>query len=148
MPRFLLDTSCMVAVICSWHEHHERAVQEVERRLDEGGVLVIAAPALVETYAVLTRLPPPHRLSPADSRTLLDVNFLRDATETVALDVAAYRFLLQRAPERSIAGGHIYDAVIVACAQAARVETVLTFNERQFVPLAADDLHIVVPQEQ
>ncbi|HYI14772.1 MAG TPA: PIN domain-containing protein [Thermomicrobiales bacterium] len=145
MPRFLLDTSCIVAVLCSWHEHHERAVREVERRLDDGGILVVAAPTLVETYAVLTRLPPPRRLSPVDSRTLLDVNFLSDETETVALDAVAYRHLVQSAPERSIAGGRIYDAVIVACAQAARVETLLTFNERQFVSLADDSLQIVVP---
>ena len=76
MPRFLPETSCLVAALCVWHEHNERAAREIERRLDRGESLVVAAPALVETYAVLTRLPSPHRLSPADSRALLEANFL------------------------------------------------------------------------
>jgi len=47
----------MVAALCAWHEHHERAIHEIERRLAQGELLIGAAPALVETYAVLTRLP-------------------------------------------------------------------------------------------
>src|SRR5688500_16697399 len=121
MPRFLPDTSCMVAVVSTWHEHHERAVREVEQRLDSGETLVVAAPVLVEACAVLTRLPPPHRISPTDGWALLDANFL-DGTETIALDAVGYRDLLEHAPDRAIAGGRIYDAVIVACAQAARVD--------------------------
>jgi hypothetical protein len=49
----------MVAAICGWHEHNERAARGLETRLDRGETMLIAAPALVETYAVLTRLPPP-----------------------------------------------------------------------------------------
>ncbi len=145
MPRFLPDTSCLVAALCSWHEHHDRVAREIERRLGSGEGLVVAAPALVETYAVLTRLPPPHRLSPADSRALLEANFLGDAVEMVALDPAAYRHLLWSAPERGIAGGRIYDAVIVACGLAAGVDAILTFNERQFRPLAGEEIQIVIP---
>jgi hypothetical protein len=36
MPRFLPDTNCVVAALLAWHEHHERAVREIERRLDAG----------------------------------------------------------------------------------------------------------------
>jgi predicted nucleic acid-binding protein len=145
MPRFLPDTSCLVAALCAWHEHNERAAREIERRLDRGESLVVAAPALVETYAVLTRLPSPHRLSPADSRALLEANFLGADVETVALEADAYHHLLRAAPERGIAGGSIYDAVIIACGLAARVDALLTFNERQFQALAVQGIAIVVP---
>ncbi len=90
MTRFLPDTSCIVAALCGWHEHHERAARELGRRLDSGEALVVAAPALVETYAVLTRLPSPHRLSPADSQALLEANFLSDVAEVVALEAEEY----------------------------------------------------------
>ena len=123
MPKFLPDTSCMVAAICSWHEHHARAAAEIERRLGRGDALVVAAPALVETYSVLTRLPSPHRLSPTDSQTLLEASFLSDGAETVALDADGYVRLIRGAPERGIAGGSTYDAVIVACAASAGVRT-------------------------
>lgn len=145
MSRFLLDTSCMVAALCAWHEHHERAAREIERRLSDGAVLVAAAPALVETYAVLTRLPAPHRLSPAVSLALLEANFMVDDVLTVALEADAYLRLLRRAPEGGIAGGGVYDAVIVACALAGKVDTLLTFNERQFRPLSDQGISIVVP---
>jgi predicted nucleic acid-binding protein len=136
----------MVAVLLGWHEHHEQAAREIELRLDRGESLVVAAPALVETYTVLTRLPPPRRLSPSQSRSLLEASFLDDETEAIALDAEAYRCLLRTAPEHSIAGGRTYDAVIVACGLAARVDTILTFNERQFRSLGAGMIEIVVPR--
>src|SRR5712692_5020904 len=109
MPRFLPDTSCAVPLLCVWHEHHLRAIREVDRRLDQGGVMVVAAPMLVETYAVLTRLPPPRRLSPAQCHGLLAATFLADSVEMVALDADACRQLLRGAPDRLIAGGSVYD---------------------------------------
>jgi predicted nucleic acid-binding protein len=135
----------MVAALCAWHKHHERAVREIDGRLEQGEALVVAAPALVETYAVLTRLPPPHRLSPADSWALLDENFGGNSRVTVALEANAYWRLLRSAPERSIAGGSLYDAVILACGLAAKVDAILTFNERQFRAIAVQGVEIVVP---
>lgn len=145
MSRFLLDSSCMVAVVCGWHEHHERAAREVERRLSDGAALVVAAPTLIETYAVLTRLPFPHRLAPADSLALLEANFMVGEVIVVALDADAYLQLLRKAPENAVAGGHVYDMVVLGCALSARVDTLLTFNERHFRSLGGHGISIVVP---
>ena len=30
MPRFLTDTSSMIAVLCGWHTHHDQARREVD----------------------------------------------------------------------------------------------------------------------
>ena len=73
-----LDTSCLIAAVCGWHEQHRVAAAEIGRRLDRGERLSVAAHALTEAYAVLTRLPAPHRLSPADAWELLRANFLDD----------------------------------------------------------------------
>jgi predicted nucleic acid-binding protein len=135
----------MVAAICGWHEHHGRAADEIRRRLTAGESMVIALPTIIETYSVLTRLPPPHRLSPMGALTLLEANFLGADRETVALTVDDYRAIVQSAPVRGIAGGRVYDAVIVACAHAAKVGTLLTFNEREFQALASPPLKVVVP---
>ena len=43
----------MIAAVCSWHEHHEAAANEIERRLAGRERMIVAAPALVEAYAVL-----------------------------------------------------------------------------------------------
>ena len=135
----------MVAAICSWHEHHGRTVAEFEKRFDREEKLVAVAPALVESYAVLTRLPSPHRLAPLDAAQLLEANFMQ-TTSIVALDGRAYRTLLRRAPNEGIAGGQTYEAVILACALKVRAETLLTFNARHFLPLAHGSIDIVIPR--
>lgn len=136
----------MVAVVCAWHEHHDRAAEEIERRLRRGEKMIVAAPALVEGYAVLTRLPLPHRLSPVDAFALLDANFMR--TTIVALDRHSYRTLLRRATDDAITGGRIYDAVIAACVLKAKVGAFLTFNAGHFLFLAEKGTQIVVPGEK
>lgn len=143
MPRFLPDTSVIIPAVCGWHEHHRAAANEIAARLDRGENLVAAGPALVEAYAVLTRLPAPHRLAPADAHALLEANFL--GAEIAVLDSVGYRELLDRASDDGIAGGATYDAVIARCAQAARVETLLTFNYRHFGRFAGPGLAVVVP---
>jgi len=67
----------MVAAVCTWHERHEAAADEIDRRLRARESLVIAVPALAEAYAVLTRLPTPYRLHAADARDVLKVSFVR-----------------------------------------------------------------------
>jgi predicted nucleic acid-binding protein len=130
---FALDSNCMVAAVCSWHERHRAAAGEIERRLDRGEILAVAAHALTETYAVLTRLPAPHRLAPADAWALVEANFITEAT-VVTLEAAAYTGLLGRLASDGIGGGRVYDAVIGECASLAAVGTMLTFNPRHFQP--------------
>src|SRR5437879_46555 len=111
----------MVAAVCTWHEHHRAAATEIERRLERGERLAIAAHALIETYAVLTRLPAPHRLAPADAWALVKANFVAHAS-VVALNGAAHSALLGRLASLGIGGGRTYDAVIADCAVQAGVD--------------------------
>jgi predicted nucleic acid-binding protein len=144
VASFLPDTSCMIAAISSWHEHHEQARREIESRLSRKQRMIVAGPALIESYSVLTRFPSPHRIAPADARSLLVANFL-NGVQVVALAGAAYGSLLRGAPKAGISGGRTYDAVIVACARKAGVTSLLTMNEKHFAPFAGDDLEIIVP---
>ena len=63
------DTSAVVAAFASWHENHEAA-----RRALDGGLNLIAHCAL-ESYSVLTCLPPPHRASGTVVREYLEARF-------------------------------------------------------------------------
>lgn len=123
----------MVAAVCSWHEHHLAAVTAISQRLERNEGLAVAAHALAETYAVLTRLPAPHRLAPADAWTLINTNFISSAT-VVTLNASSYTKLLGQLAKAGIGGGRTYDAVIAACASQGRVDTLLTFNRRHFDP--------------
>jgi toxin FitB len=124
MSCFVLDTSCMIAAISGWHEHHEVTIGEIESSLHHNDQLLIAAPALIESFAVLTRLPSPHRLSPATAATLLETNFRSD--DAVMVSGEEYWALILSAPDRGIAGGVVYDAVILACAIAAEADNQIT----------------------
>ncbi len=143
MPTFALDTNCVVAAVCTWHEHHGAATAEIESRLNREEALVVPATALVEAYAVLTRLPAPHRLSPADAWRLLEANFVQNAT-VIALDATKYTQLLASLASHALGGGRTYDAIIGECAAQAGAEVLLTFNRRHFDP-APTGVSIVDP---
>jgi predicted nucleic acid-binding protein len=93
----------------------------------------------------MSRFPPPYRLPPAEAWRLVRESFVDLATEVVALDAPQYRQLIESAVARGVVGGTIYDAVIVACAVAAGVDVILTFNDRHFRPLVPPTMRVVVP---
>ena len=130
---FALDTSCMVAAVCTWHVRHAAAAAGIERRLDRGERMAIAAHAVAETYAVLTRLPAPHRLAPSDAWMLVRTNFVDNAA-LVTLDGPAHTAVLAQLAGAGIGGGRTYDGLIAACAEASRAKVLLTFNRRHFDP--------------
>ncbi len=134
----------MVAALCDWHLHYSRAAGEIERRLRRGEEMVVAAPTLVEAYSVLTRFPSPHRLSPMEGLRLLEASFM-EGRQILALSGDEYGELLRAAPAQGVAGGGIYDAVVAMCGLTARVDALLTFNERHFQAFAGQGMAIVVP---
>ena len=146
MARFLADTDCILAAMRSRHVHHSAAESELTRRLNAGELLFVAAHSLVEAYSVLSRLPPPERVSPANALAAIQQTLLERA-EIVALETDAYFPFLRQAAQSGVAGGRIYDAVIAACAVRAKVDTVVTFNRRDFRPLLPDSIEVVVPSE-
>ena len=126
----------MIAAVCGWHEHHAAAGAAIERRLDRGDRLVVAAHALLEAYAVLTRLPSPHRLAHGDAWTLLKTNFVTHAT-VATLPGTAHVALLDALAAAGLGGGRTYDSLIAASAAHAKVDELLTFNPRHFDPAPA-----------
>jgi predicted nucleic acid-binding protein len=116
-----VDTSVVVAAFASWHESHEVALAVVQ-----------AAPALpvacaLEAYAVLTRLPVPHRADGLLVRDYLQATFAGPGLGLPAdLDGPS---LVAAIADRGIHGGATYDAVIgLTCQRAGR--TLVTLDAR------------------
>ena len=145
MVGFVPDTSVIIATVCSWHQHHAAAADEIKSRLASKQRMALAAPALIEAYAVLTRLPPPHRLAPADAHAVLTANFIT-GRKVISLDAPATTALLRTLAREGIAGGQTYDAVIARCARRVRAGVLLTFNDADFRPFEGPDLAVVVPE--
>jgi predicted nucleic acid-binding protein len=109
------DTSLVVAAFASWHEHHDAA-----RRALDGGLRLIEHCAL-ETYSVLTRLPPPHRTSGAVVRAFLAARF---SQPFLRLSAQAYRDFIFELPDREVTGGAAYDALVASTAADCGAELV------------------------
>ena len=134
MSRYLCDTSALVAAVSSWHEHHDRTCAEMERRKRGKEELVISAHSLAETYAVLTRLPAPHRLRATDAIALIESNWR--ATPTVQLTGAEMWSALREAQRRAMIGGQMYDVLIALAALKAEASTIITWNVRHYEAFA------------
>jgi predicted nucleic acid-binding protein len=140
---YLLDTSCLVAAVCSWHRHHDPTRREIGRRHAAGEKLVLAAHSLAEAFSVLTRLPEPHRLRPNDALALIEANWGK--TPLIALEGRDYRSALRRCRDGGIGGGAVYDALIAACALKARVKTLVTWDLEGFARFLEDEPAVRAP---
>jgi predicted nucleic acid-binding protein len=109
------DTSLVVAAFASWHEQHDAA-----RRALDAGVRLIDHCAL-ETYSVLTRLPPPHR-SPGP--VVMDFLRARFPQPFLRLSEPRYRGFVLTLADQGISGGAAYDALVAATAAGAGAELV------------------------
>jgi predicted nucleic acid-binding protein len=101
----------LVAAFGRWHESHAAA-----RDALAGARSVLLAPVAVETFSVLTRLPPPHRTPPRLVLDFLDAHF-EDAA--VALPGPGVMAMLAQAEDAGIVGGAVYDAIIAATSREA-----------------------------
>ena len=122
-PELLVDTSVAVALCVADHEG-----RTASRRAVEGRRLGLAGHAVWETFSVLTRLPPPARLSSAAASRMLAANF----PSTRFLGQAESAALLDRLEVLGISGDSIYDALVGSAAVAAGVP--LVTRDRRALP--------------
>ncbi|HEV8241032.1 MAG TPA: PIN domain-containing protein [Thermoanaerobaculia bacterium] len=98
-----VDTSVVVAAFASWHEGHAASAAVLARRP------LLPAHAALETFSVLTRLPPPHRAAAELVAAFLESRFSKPVLTLAPGDL---RHLIARASTIGLVGGQIYDAVI------------------------------------
>ena len=144
MPPTAIDTSVIVAAHVVRHDHHEAAFRAIETTLESDGSLILPMPALVEAYSVLTRMPAPFRLSPADASRVLQRS-LQGVSQLASLsDEGSWPFLADLAKGQAI-GRAVYDFQIIACAVKAGAKQIITFNARDFERLKPEGIRIVNP---
>jgi predicted nucleic acid-binding protein len=115
-----VDSSVVIAAFASWHEHHA-----VARKAMAGRPRLIAH-AAVESYSVLTRLPPPHRASPDIVHAFITGRFTEPF---LILSETGYLELLATVAAGQILGGPAYDALIAFTA-AEHNATLMSLDQR------------------
>ena len=104
-----VDTSVAVPLLVASHKAHG----EVSAWAD-GKRLSLSGHALIETYAVLTRLPGDARVAPPDAVTLIDVNF----AEPLSLPALELTKVNRELARLGVAGGAAYDGLVALTARA------------------------------
>lgn len=114
------DTSVAIASLDPNNHAHRpsrRAVNELQP--------VLAGHAAFESYSVLTRMPPPFRLSPDVALRVLEEAF----PGSCGLAPAAAAELWRRLPQLGITGGATYDALVGEAARSSGLK-LLTIDRR------------------
>lgn len=119
------DTSVLVAAFARWHEAHTAAATAV--RSSDALVDHVA----VETFSVLTRLPPPQRVAPD-----LVVAFLDRHYPGARLPGAPSMDVLGTAKDAGITGGAVYDLLVGLSARDAGA-TLVSLDRRAATTYAA-----------
>ena len=115
-----VDSSVVIAAFATWHEHHAIARKAMASRPR------LIAHAAVESYSVLTRLPPPHRVHPSIAHAFITERF---PEPFLTLSETGYQELLATVAAGQIIGGPAYDALIAFTA-AEHQATLLSLDQR------------------
>lgn len=139
-----VDSSVIVAGVHANHPLHETAVSWLSRSLS-AHQLVVAHHSVLESYAVLTRLPADLRVMPSEARDLL--------AETVRanMDIAGFQAesiwaMMEALASSSVVGVHSCDAFVLQILNNCGAEAIATFNPAHFRGLPGG-LRIIDPSQ-
>lgn len=99
----VVDSSVVIVAFASWHEHHAIARKALASRPR------LVAHAAVESYSVLTRLPPLHRAQPSLVHSFLTERF---TDQFLTLPETGYQELFATVASSQVLGDPVYDALI------------------------------------
>lgn len=102
-----VDSSLAIAAVLADHEAHELAEEAL------AGSQRTIAHVVTETYSVLTRLPPPHRLNPVDAADLIAA---RLPPARVTLEAERHASAPHALADAGVSGGATYDGLIALTA--------------------------------
>jgi predicted nucleic acid-binding protein len=105
--RQTADTSITIAALLADHDARELAEQALKR------CTATIAHVAIETYSVLTRLPPSRRLASADAAAIIDA---RLPSTYVALNADNRASTPSRLAAADVSGGSTYDGLIALTA--------------------------------
>jgi predicted nucleic acid-binding protein len=139
-----VDTSCLVPLVSSWHEHHEATLSTLEALKMQNNNLIVAAHAVLECFSVLTRLPERIRITPREASDRLFENIAQNF-QMVGVDPDTCWSAVRHLSYRDLRGGLIYDAIIAYSCASAGATILLTWDVQDFLRVAPPGLTIQEP---
>ncbi len=137
LVKVYFDTCVLVAASVADHPHNTQATIALHGARSKKIDGHISGHGMAEFYAVLTRTPFVPPIYPNEAWQLLTQNIL-PFFDVITLSAKEYQEVIRRIAEQGWAGGRIYDALHLRCAQKASCDRIYTFNVRHFQQLAPE----------
>jgi len=132
--KAFFDTSVLVAAFLGDHVHHQASLRAFAPSKPNNAACSLHT--MAEVFAVLSSLPVKPLISPEQAGLFVDEVYKR--LTPVSLDEDEYYKTIHDAAERGVAGGRIYDALLLQCARKCKAEIVYTWNLNHFRAIAPD----------
>jgi predicted nucleic acid-binding protein len=142
--REFFDTSVLIAAFWGGHANHEASIKQFAAADKKHSGC--AAHTLAEVYATMTALPVRPLIPP--EQALLFVEEVRKRLSLVSLEPEEYYETIQRAADRGLTSGHVYDALLMSCAAKSKAEIIYTWTSSTFIPSRPNWLLLYGPRRK
>jgi predicted nucleic acid-binding protein len=130
--REFFDTSVLVAAFRRGHVHHEPSIKRLAEA--EKKHSACALHTFAEVYATMTALPVKPLIPP--EQVFLFIQEMRQRLSPISLDPAEYYDTIQKAADRGLTNGRVYDALLLGCAAKSKAQIIYTWNLKHFHSIA------------
>lgn len=128
------DTSVLVAAFWAKHLNHEPSVRLLAAANKKHSACALHSVA--EVYGTMSALPV-QPMIPTE-QVFLFVEEMRTRLTFVSLSENEFVETVQRAAERGLTSGKIYDALLLRCASKCNAQNIYTWNLKHFQAIAPD----------
>jgi predicted nucleic acid-binding protein len=144
MKTLFLDTSVLVSAFWKQHPNFESSFQLMSLSKKKYK-FITSNHALVEYYSVMTRLPVSVKFEPTLIYSLIQENIIPHF-EFHSLSDNKFLFFLKQASIYQIQGGNIHDFFHFRVAQDRKVDTLVTWNTKDFLKFG-EEMKIQKPDQ-
>jgi predicted nucleic acid-binding protein len=131
-----VDSSVLIAGVHANHPHHAVAAAWLIQNIPLHD-LMVAHHSILESYAVLTRLPGELRLNGAEAKQLLE-STIRTNMKVAEFHASSIWDCIDSMVLHSAIGGHSYDVFSAEILSRSGAEAIATFNDRHFSEFASN----------
>ena len=130
--REFFDTSVLVAAFWAGHVHHGASIRLLASAHKKHSACGVHS--LADLYASMSALPVKPVIPP--EHVLLFTQEVRTRLALIALDEDEVFATLEKAAGAGVAGGKVYDALLLRCAEKCGAQSIYTWNLRHFQRIA------------
>jgi predicted nucleic acid-binding protein len=143
--NYLADTNILLRLVQTQSPHHAEAENAVDKLLKQGDTLFITLQNVSEFWNVCTRPADKNGLGFTIAQTDAELAKIEQVFDLLPDTEDVYRNWRELVVKHSVSGIQVHDAKIVAAMKAHNIQTLLTFNAKDFKRYT--DIKAVVPKD-